>query len=150
MTKSTFDLTRRTFGTMLGAAAFVTPSLAGAVSATPRDETILSLNSVPLSWPQYHKLSSFDMTPKVGENVMLKREARAPFDEEAIVVISESGERLGFIPRQHNAAISWAMERGEVNEARITKIAGPVVRGKGIAGWGHFHVDVHVAKTAMA
>lgn len=148
MTRSTFDLTRRTFGQMLGAAAVLTPGIAGAVSATPRDETILTLNSVPLSWPQYHKLSSFDATPKVGQSVTLRREARAPFDDEAVAVFSEAGERLGYISRQHNAALSWAMDRGEAPEARITRINGPVVRGQGISGWGAFHVDVRIARRA--
>lgn len=135
---------------MLGAAAVATPSLAGAVVGAPRaDDTILSLKSVPLAWPQYHQISTFSETPNLGDAVTLVREDKAPFDDDAIAVYSANWKRIGYIPRRHTPALSWAMERGVARQAHITQIAEPVVRGQRVPGWGAFHIDVTVSAPAM-
>lgn len=141
---------RRTFGKMLGAAAVATPGLAVAMPPAPRDETILSLVSVPLAWPQYHRIASFERMPRAGDDVVLERQDTAPFDGEAIRVRTLGGEDLGYIPRRHAPALSWALERGEPGIARLSHVAEPMVRGQRIAGWASFHVDIHVSAAAAA
>ncbi len=148
--KNLTTVSRRTFGTMLGATAVAAPSLVSAAVRQPRDETILELNSVPLAWPQYQKLDSFAEQPRVGDKVTLVREAQNGFDDEAVAVYTSNFKRIGYIPRKHTAAFSWSLQRGEAREARISKIAEPSVRGKQIRGWGAFHVDVRVSAAALA
>lgn len=135
---------------MLGATAVAAPSIASAAVRLPRDETILELNSVPLAWPQLHKLDSFVEEPRVGDTVTLVREAQHGFEDEAVAVYTSNFKRLGYIPRRHNAAFAWSLERGEARQASISKIAEPSVRGKQVRGWGAFHIDVRVSAPATA
>lgn len=137
---------------MIGATAVAAPSVVSAAVRQPRDETILELNSVPLTWPQYHQIESFAETPSVGDKVTLVREAQhsLPGEAEGVAVYTANFKRIGYVPRQHNGAFGWAMKRGEVREARIARIAEPVVRGKSIAGWGAFHIDVRFSARAVA
>jgi len=125
------------------------PGVVSAAVRQPRDETILELNSVPLAWPQYHKIDSFAEEPRVGDKVTLVREAQNGFEDEAVAVYTSNFKRLGYVPRKHNAAFSWSLQRGEAREAVISQIAEPTVRGKQIRGWGAFHIDVRVSAPAM-
>ena len=135
---------------MIAATAAAAPSIVSAAVRQPRDETILELNVVPLAWPQYHKIDSFAEEPRVGDTVTLVREAQHGFEEEAVAVYTANYKRLGYIPRRHNAAMSWSLERGEARQAQISHIAEPSVRGKQIRGWGAFHIDVRVSAPAVA
>lgn len=135
---------------MIGATAVAAPSIVSAAVRQPRDETILELNSVPLAWPQYHKIDSFADEPLVGDKVTLVREAQHGFEDEAVAVYTSNFKRIGYVPRKHNAAFSWSLQRGEAREAFISKIAEPSVRGKQIRGWGAFHIDVKVSAPVVA
>lgn len=144
------NVTRRTFGGLLAATAVTAPTIVSAAVRQPRDETILQLNSIPLAWPQYHKIDSFAVEPRVGDDLTLVREAQHNFDEEAVAVYTSDYKRLGYISRRHNAAIAWAMQRGTVQKAKITMIAAPYVRGKVVRGWGAFRIDVEVSAPASS
>ena len=143
------NVTRRTFGGLLAATAVTAPTIVSAAVRQPRDEIILQLNSIPLAWPQYHKIDSFAFEPHVGDTLTLVREAQNTFDEEAVAVYTSEYERLGYISRRHNAAVAWAMQRGTTHEARITMIAEPYARGKVVRGWGAFRIDVEVSASAL-
>ncbi len=151
MTNKT-DVTRRTFGGMIAATAVAAPGVVSAAVRQPRDETIFERKSVPLAWPQYHKFDSFAEPPNVGDKVTLVREAQhsLPGEAEGVAVYTSNFKRIGYIPRQHNGAFTWALKRGEAREARISEIAEPIVRGKQIRGWGAFHIDVRVSAAALA
>jgi hypothetical protein len=148
--KNMTSLSRRTFGGLVGASALSATVAFPAMAATPADDTILQLRSVPLAWPQYHRLDAAAQAPRLGEAVSLVREGPQEVEAEAIAVVTADGQRLGVIPRRHNAALFWAMQRGEVSEARIAKVATPVVRGKPVPGWGAYHIDVTVGRAALA
>ena len=143
-------VSRRTFGGMIAATAVTAPMIVSAAVRQPRDEAILQLNSIPLSWPQYHRMESFAEPPKVGDSLTLVREAQHNFDEQAVAVYTSDFKRLGYISRRHNNAVAWAMQRGTKAEARITMIAEPYVRDKRISGWGSFHIDVEVSAPALS
>jgi hypothetical protein len=147
--KNMTNITRRTFGGLIGASALTATASIPAYAAVPDDRTILQLRSVPLAWPQYHRLDAALPVPAEGERVSLVREGRQDVEAEAIAVFAANGERIGAIPRRHNAAMFWAMERGEVSEARIARVASPVVRGNPVPGWGAFHIDVTVSRASL-
>ena len=137
---------------MIAATAVAAPGVVSAAVRQPRDETIFEHKSVPLAWPQYHQIDSFAEAPNVGDKVTLVREAQhsLPGEAEGVAVYTSNFKRIGYIPRQHNGAFTWALKRGEAREARISKIAEPLVRGKPVSGWGAFHIDVRVSAAAVA
>jgi hypothetical protein len=55
-----------------------------------------------------------------GDDLTLVREAGNAFDKNAVRV-EWQGHKLGYIPRRENAAIAWALDRGEALHARISK-----------------------------
>jgi len=115
----------------------------------PRDEVILQLNSIPLAWPQYHRLDGFAYKPEVGDSLTLVHEAQDNSDEDSIAVYTADSKRLGYISRQHNHSVAWAMRRGGRQDAKIKMLAEPHVDGKQIRGWASFHIDVEISAPAF-
>lgn len=145
MTKMNFSR-RTTLGLFGASAAIATAGSAFAMGAT--GNSVLALNDVPLAWPQYHRLASFDAAPQIGDRITLKRHARHPFDDEGVAVFDASGEKLGFVSRQHVSAVSWALDRGDQVEARIAQLEKPVVNGRRVGGWGNIRIDLDIRSTA--
>ena len=52
--------------------------------------------------------------------VKLKREPKNQYDELAILVLTEQGEKLGYIPRKNNEVIARLMDAGKAFSAQIT------------------------------
>ncbi len=55
-----------------------------------------------------------------GDPLSLVRDADNPFDANAVRVLWR-GRMLGYVPRRDNAALAWALDRGETLHARISK-----------------------------
>lgn len=55
-----------------------------------------------------------------GDHLALVRERDNVFDENAVRV-EWQGHKLGYVPRRDNAALAWALDRGETLQARISK-----------------------------
>lgn len=147
--KNMTTLSRRTFGGLVGASALSATVAFPAGAASPADDAILQLRSVPLAWPQYHRLDTAIPAPREGDRVTLVREGPEEVEAAAIAVFAADGARLGAIPRRHNAALFWALQRGDDVEARVVKVATPVVRGHPVPGWGAFHVDITVRRAVF-
>lgn len=62
-------------------------------------------------WPQL----------SLGDRLELRREPDNAHDADA-VRIQWRGRKLGYVPRAENAALAWAMDRGEVLHARISRL----------------------------
>lgn len=58
---------------------------------------------------------------QTGDELMLVREPDNAFDANAIRV-EWRGRKLGYVPRRENAAIAWALDRGDSLRARISKV----------------------------
>ena len=58
---------------------------------------------------------------KVGDKLSLMRESNK-FDDNAILVITESGKKLGYVPEKDNLVFARLMDAGKLLAARITKI----------------------------
>lgn len=58
---------------------------------------------------------------RVGDGLDLAREPDNPFDANAVRV-EWRGHKLGYVPRAQNAALAWAMDRGEALSARVARL----------------------------
>jgi HIRAN domain len=58
---------------------------------------------------------------RVGDGLQLAREPDNRFDPNAVRV-EWRGHKLGYVPRRQNAALAWAMDRGETPSARVTRL----------------------------
>jgi len=58
---------------------------------------------------------------RIGDGLQLAREPENPHDANAVRV-EWRGRKLGYVPRAQNAALAWAMDRGETLSARITRL----------------------------
>jgi hypothetical protein len=57
---------------------------------------------------------------RAGDELLLVREPQNAFDENAVRV-EWRGHKLGYVPRRDNAALAWALDRGETLHARISR-----------------------------
>jgi len=57
-----------------------------------------------------------------GDALDLVREPENPHDANAVRV-EWRGRKLGYVPRAENAALAWAMDRGEALRARVSRLA---------------------------
>ena len=58
---------------------------------------------------------------KAGDELALVREHDNAFDANAVRV-EWHGRKLGYVPRRDNAALAWALDRGEALRARISRL----------------------------
>jgi hypothetical protein len=57
---------------------------------------------------------------RLGDELSLVREPDNAFDSNAVRV-EWRGRKLGYVPRRDNAALAWALDRGETLRARVSK-----------------------------
>lgn len=67
---------------------------------------------------QYHNGEALWPQLACGQPITLTREAGNPFDERAVRV-DWQGQKLGYLPRLDNAAVSQLLDRGEALEVVI-------------------------------
>jgi hypothetical protein len=82
----------------------------------------LVVQSSPLAGFRFYAAASAWPELRVGDRLDLAREPGNPHDAGAIRV-SWRGQTLGYVPRRHNAALAWAMDRGERLQARISRLS---------------------------
>ena len=81
----------------------------------------LLVQSSPLAGFRYHAASQVFHDLRVGDVLELAREPENPHDPSAIGV-AWRGQKLGYVPRRENAALAWALDRGERLHARISRL----------------------------
>ncbi len=79
------------------------------------------VQSSPLAGFRYHEAKSVFPELRLGDRLDLVREPGNPHDENAVRV-EWRGRMLGYVPRRENAALAWAMDRGEPVSARISRL----------------------------
>ncbi len=79
------------------------------------------VQSSPLAGSQFHALTTLRPQLQVGDRLDLVRERDNPHDPLAIRV-EWQGHKLGYVPRKENRAVAEALDRGEVLEARISRL----------------------------
>ena len=105
---------RWVFIAVLVAAAWLRPA-----SAT---ETHILLQDSPLAGFQYHHGKTVWADIRIGDVLMLVREADNPYDSKAVRV-DWKGLKLGYVPRRENADIARLMDNGARLQARVTRLA---------------------------
>ncbi|MGP1680582.1 MAG: HIRAN domain-containing protein [Burkholderiales bacterium] len=79
------------------------------------------VQSSPLAGFNYHQAPEVWRGMRVGDALRLVREPDNAHDGKAVRV-EWSGHKLGYVPRAQNAALAWAMDRGDVLEARVSRL----------------------------
>ncbi len=81
----------------------------------------LLVQSSPLAGFNYHQAPEVWQRMRVGDALQLAREPDNAHDPKAISV-QWQGHKLGYVPRTQNEALSWAMDRGESLDARVSRL----------------------------
>lgn len=79
------------------------------------------VQSSPLAGFRHHAASALWTELQVSDALQLDREPNNPHDPQAIAV-RWRGQLLGYVPRTENAALAWALDRGEPVTARISRL----------------------------
>ena len=105
---------------VLLAAALIAGLSVTAGRATAQQVRIL-VQSSPLAGFNYHQAPEVWRGMRIGDALRLERELENVHDVRAIGVRWQ-GYKLGYVPRAQNAALAWAMDRGENLNARVSRL----------------------------
>ena len=88
----------------------------------PEGKVRMLVQSSPLAGFRYYHAAALWPHLRVGDALELLREADNLHDARAVSV-SWRGQRIGYVPRQANEALAWAMDRGQRLHARISRLS---------------------------
>ena len=62
-----------------------------------------------------------DIEPKLKKNqlLVLKREPKNKYDDKAILILTEDGQKLGYVPQERNEILSRLMDAGKLLFGRL-------------------------------
>lgn len=86
----------------------------------PAQEVSLLVQRSTLAGYRYYEAPALAAVLQPGETLDLVREPDNPHDANAVRV-EWRGRKLGYVPRASNAALAWAMDRGETVFARAVR-----------------------------
>lgn len=89
-------------------------------AAAQAAEVRLLVQRSPLAGFRYYQAPALFELLQPGETLTLVREPHNPHDSNAVRV-DWRGQTLGYVPRRQNAALAWALDRGQALEARIAE-----------------------------
>ena len=92
-----------------------------AAGTLPAQTVKLLVQSSPLAGYRYAEASQVWSELRLGDALELVREPDNPYDRNAVRV-DWRGRKLGYVPRAENAALAWAMDRGENLHARVSRL----------------------------
>jgi len=81
----------------------------------------LLVQASPLAGARHGEAAQVWAQMKTGDALDLVREPDNPHDANAVRV-QWRGRKLGYVPRSENGALAWAMDRGEVPKARVSRL----------------------------
>jgi hypothetical protein len=79
------------------------------------------VQSSPLAGFRFHRAAQVWQQLRVGDPLELVREPENLHDH-AAVSVAWRGHKLGYVPRRENAALAWALDRGDRLQARISRL----------------------------
>jgi hypothetical protein len=92
------------------------------VGAAARAQSVRMLvQSSPLAGFVHGEAAAVFPELRIGDGLELAREPDNAYDPNAVRV-EWRGHKLGYVPRKQNAALAWAMDRGETPSARVTRL----------------------------
>jgi hypothetical protein len=92
-----------------------------AVIVASAQEVRIVVQSSPLAGFRYHEAPAVFAQLRPGDALTLVREPANPHDANAVRV-EWQGHKLGYVPRAENAAVAWALDRGEPLQARVSRV----------------------------
>lgn len=101
------------------AALIVASTLAGAPAIAQNVRVLVQ--SSPIAGFRYHDAPKIWDELASGDALELVHEPTNPHDKNAVRV-EWRGRMLGYVPRKENAAIAWALSRGERLSARVSRL----------------------------
>jgi hypothetical protein len=111
------------FATLLASSALGLALCAGGAAAQQTAPSVRVLvQSSALAGFRYHAAAELWSALRVGDALELEREPANAHDANA-VSLSWRGRKLGYVPRRDNAALAWALDRGQPLRARISRLA---------------------------
>ncbi len=105
-------------GVLLAAALLAGPWLAPPAAA---QQVRMLVQSSPLAGFNYHQAPEVWRGMRSGDALRLEREPDNAWDGRAVRV-EWRGHKLGYVPRAQNAALAWAMDRGDIVNARVSRL----------------------------
>ena len=115
------------FGSIVRASIIVAISgaLVGAVMGSAHAQEKIArvrmlVQSSPLAGFRHAAADEVWAQLRQGDVLALVREPENTFDANAVRV-EWQGHKLGYVPRRDNAALAWALDRGETLHARISR-----------------------------
>jgi HIRAN domain len=100
-------------------------ALLAGLSLLPRpaaaQQVRILVQSSPLAGFNYHQAPEVWRGMRIGDALELEREPDNAYDARAVRV-AWRGHKLGYVPRAQNAALAWAMDRGEILDARVSRL----------------------------
>ena len=96
-------------------------ALALAAAAAQAQSVKLLVQSSPLAGFRYHEAAAVWKELRIGDRLELVREPGNAHDANAVRV-EWRGRMLGYVPRSDNAALAWAMDRGDAVAARVSRL----------------------------
>ena len=88
---------------------------------TAAQQVRILVQSSLLAGFNYHQAPGVWQGIRIGDALKLEREPDNVHDARAISV-QWRGHKLGYVPRAQNAALAWAMDRGESLDARVSRL----------------------------
>jgi len=67
----------------------------------------------------YLNLTEIEPHLLIDEILLTRREPENQFDEFAILILTQKGKKLGYIPRDKNEILAWLMDAGKLILAKI-------------------------------
>ncbi len=107
---------------LLSALAFAATLPVHAQTPAPQPSVRLLVQSSPLAGFRHGEAAHVWPLLKAGDALDLVREPDNPHDANAVRV-EWRGRKLGYVPRDQNGALAWAMDRGEGLRAHVSRLA---------------------------
>jgi hypothetical protein len=96
-------------------------ALSALTGSAAAQQVRMPVQSSPLAGFRHHQAGEVFRDMRAGDALDLAREPDNPHDPKAIRV-DWHGVKLGYVPRAQNAAVAWAMDRGERLSARVSRL----------------------------
>jgi hypothetical protein len=109
------------FATLLASSAAALALFAADAPAQASPSARVLVQSSALAGFRYHAAAELWTDLAVGDALELAREPANAHDPDA-VSLSWRGRKLGYVPRRDNAALAWALDRGQPLRARISRL----------------------------
>lgn len=84
-------------------------------------ENDIFLIETHIAGTSFKKLKELDSNININDKLILKRDINNKYDQNAIIISTQSGIKLGFVPKEENLILANLLSAGKMLFAKITK-----------------------------